>query len=241
MLTIGPGWRRKQAAGAKNRGSDREGPSGAPQGEGETMTRRQLGWAAAVCVGMALPTAALGGEDPWWVVPPRKAERVGVPGPGRFAGPADPSAFARTPRAPAGAGLEPPGGSRLADVGWNALTRFPVRRRAGTRRRPARRPWRRPCAGGVAGRLRSGAGRLAGAAGGARAAARPRAPPGRWAGLPPMPPAPDGGYNTGVAVDQPLHHLFLEGCIASGSTSVPGPAISAAATCARATASAATA
>ena len=38
------------------------------------------------------------------------------------------------------------------------------------------------------------------------------APPAALVGPPPAPPAADGAYNTGVAVDQPLHHPFLEGC-----------------------------
>ncbi len=172
------------------------------------MTRRQLGWAAAVCVGMALPAAAVGGEDPWWIVPPRRAGASDASVPAVSLGRPIPLASLDRPipvpepawnpqAAPADAGWNAPTPPD-AGPGWNAPTAGPVSLAPPA---PEVMPIGYDPAPGALLEPRV-----------ARGQPPDPAPPGALVGPPPAPPAPDGGYNTGVAVDQPLHHPFLDGC-----------------------------
>jgi len=175
------------------------------------MTRRRLGWTAALCVALALPAAAVRGDDPWWVVKPRKAAAPAAPATAVSLGrPVPLAALGRPVPAP-----EPPWNPRAApspaEQGWNVPT-LPA----------APTGWdTSPIVPPTLGPPTAEAVTPAGYDDTPGAFLEPRvargqppdpAPPGALVGPPPTPPVADGGYNTGVAVDQPLHHPFLEGC-----------------------------
>ena len=162
------------------------------------MTRRMLRWAAALGVMAALPAAAVRGEDPWWVVKPHKpAAAAGAPAV-TLGRPVPLASLGRPVPVP-----EPAWNPRPAppapDAGWNVPTLPPASFAPPSIEDAALPVGYDEAAGGLM------PPRVA------RGQPADPPPPGALVGPPPTAPA-DGGYNTGVAVDQPLHHGFLEGC-----------------------------
>jgi hypothetical protein len=154
----------------------------------ETMNPIRLRWAAALSLAMALPTAAVHGADPWWVVKPRPGV---APTPAASLGKPVPAPVVEsgwnTPAAP------------VAETGWNV----PTTPSAVAPPLPSVQGWdarTTPVSydAGLAPRI-------------ARGQPADPPPPGTLAGPPPAPPFGDPGFSTGAPVGQPLHHGFCEG------------------------------
>ncbi len=177
------------------------------------MSRRRLGWTAAVCVALALaqPAAAVRGDDPWWVVKPRKAAAPAVPVPAASLGRPVPLASLDRPIPAPEPPWNPQAAPKPAEPCWNVPT-LPAASTSWDRPPVVAPTLGPPTAVAV---MPAGYDETPGAFPEplvARGQPPDPAPPGALVGPPPAPPVADGGYNTGAAVDQPLHHPFLEGC-----------------------------
>jgi Putative MetA-pathway of phenol degradation len=145
------------------------------------MSRNQLRWAAALGLAMILPAATVHAEDPWWAVKRRPAAPTAAPG--RSA----PLATLGRPVAAPETGWNTP----TADLGVSFAATAPhAVLPAGYDETPG---------GLLPPRVARGQ------------PPDPGPPAGALSGPPPGPPPADGGYSTGVAVDQPLRHPFFEG------------------------------